>query len=69
MATIPPNAQRVFSGKIFDVYQWPQPLFDGSIATFEVAKRLDFQNTFFPLLFYRLTPPELTAFRSRLIST
>jgi ADP-ribose pyrophosphatase YjhB (NUDIX family) len=41
MASIPPNAQRVFSGKVFDVYQWEQPLFDGSTATFEVARRPD----------------------------
>ncbi|SRR5581483_5763994 len=38
---IPDNAERVFQGKIYDVYQWPQPLFDGSIATFEMLKRPD----------------------------
>lgn len=38
---IPENATKVFSGEIFDVYQWPQQLFDGSIATFEMLKRPD----------------------------
>lgn len=38
---VPKNARRVFSGQIFDVYQWPQQLFDGSIATFEMLKRPD----------------------------
>src|SRR5215467_9321922 len=32
---IPEHAERVFQGKIFDVYQWPQKLYDGSTATFE----------------------------------
>lgn len=38
---IPDNAEVVFSGKIFDVYQWPQMLFEGSVATFEMLKRPD----------------------------
>jgi ADP-ribose pyrophosphatase len=38
---VPPNAKRVFEGQIFDVYQWPQILFDGSTATFEMLKRPD----------------------------
>lgn len=38
---IPQNAKRVFHGEIFDVYQWQQTLFDGSVATFERLKRLD----------------------------
>jgi len=38
---IPDNAKRVFQGKIYDVYQWPQPLFDGSVATFEMLKHPD----------------------------
>ena len=41
MVTIPENAERVFEGQIFDVYQWPQTLFDGSTATFEMLKRPD----------------------------
>lgn len=31
----------VFAGEIFSVYQWPQKLFDGSMATFEMLKRPD----------------------------
>ncbi len=38
---IPTQAKRVFEGVIFDVYQWPQKLFDGSTATFELLKRPD----------------------------
>ncbi len=38
---IPDNAERVFSGAIFDVYQWPQTMFDGSTKTFEMLKRPD----------------------------
>lgn len=36
---IPKNAKKVFTGEIFDVYQWPQKMFDGSVATFEALKR------------------------------
>ncbi len=38
---IPENAKKVFSGVLFDVYQWPQKLFDGTTATFERLKRQD----------------------------
>jgi ADP-ribose diphosphatase len=38
---IPDNASKVFSGQIFDVYQWPQKMFDGSTKTFELLKRSD----------------------------
>ncbi len=38
---IPLNASKVFEGKIFDVYQWPQVMFDGSTATFEMLRRPD----------------------------
>jgi ADP-ribose pyrophosphatase len=38
---IPDHATRVFEGVIFDVYQWPQELFDGSVKTFERLKRPD----------------------------
>ena len=31
----PKNAKRVFNGKIFDVYQWRQKMFDGSYRIFE----------------------------------
>jgi ADP-ribose pyrophosphatase len=38
---IPKQANKVFSGVIFDVYQWQQAMFDGSKATFEMLKRPD----------------------------
>lgn len=38
---LPENAERVFKGKIFDVYQWQQELYDGSKTTFEKLKRPD----------------------------
>lgn len=41
MTKIPPHAQCVFTGIIYDVYQWEQVLFDGSSATFECLKRPD----------------------------
>lgn len=38
---IPDNAKNVFRGIIFDVYQWPQVMFDGSTKVFEMLKRSD----------------------------
>ena len=38
---LPDHAKKVFSGILFDVYQWEQELFDGSTATFEKLKRPD----------------------------
>lgn len=38
---LPPHAQKVFTGKLFSVYQWEQLLFDGSTATFEKITRAD----------------------------
>lgn len=38
---IPSHAKRVFKGEIFDVYQWPQKMYDGSTKTFERIKRQD----------------------------
>lgn len=38
---IPENAEKVFSGQIFDVYHWQQEMFDGSFETFEMLKRAD----------------------------
>lgn len=38
---IPDYAKKVFSGEIFDVYQWEQKLFDGTTAIFEKLKRPD----------------------------
>lgn len=40
-SAMPPTAKKVFSGQIFDVYQWEQRLYDGSTATFERLKRPD----------------------------
>ncbi len=37
--SIPAEATKVFSGVIFDVYQWQQTMFDGSTQTFERLKR------------------------------
>ncbi len=36
---IPEHAKMVFKGKIFEVWQWEQKLFDGTTATFERLKR------------------------------
>lgn len=36
---LPQNAKRVFEGKIWDIYQWPQKMFDGTTHTFECLKR------------------------------
>lgn len=38
---IPDNATKAFSGEIFDIYQWPQKMFDGSTKTFEMLRRPD----------------------------
>lgn len=38
---IPEEAERVFEGKIYEVYQWPQKMFDGSFETFEMLRRPD----------------------------
>lgn len=38
---LPPEAKKVFTGKIWSVYQWPQTLFDGSTKTFEMMSRPD----------------------------
>lgn len=38
---IPESARKVFDGAVFDVYQWPERLFDGSVATFEMLKGTD----------------------------
>lgn len=37
----PPEAKKVFEGKIYDVYQWEQKLYDGTTATFEEVSRPD----------------------------
>lgn len=38
---IPENAQCVFKGVLFDVYQWEQELYDGTKTIFEKLKRPD----------------------------
>lgn len=38
---IPESAERVFKGQIYDVYHWPQKMFDGSTETFEMLRRPD----------------------------
>lgn len=38
---IPDHADLVFSGVLFDTFQWQQPLFDGTEATFEMLRRQD----------------------------
>lgn len=39
MAKIPKQAQKVFSGVLFNTYQWEQELYDGSTTTFEMLER------------------------------
>lgn len=38
---LPDHAKKVFGGIAYDIYQWEQELFDGSITTFEMAKHAD----------------------------
>ncbi len=38
---VPKNADCVFKGVIYDVYQWEQEVFDGTKKTFEMLKRPD----------------------------
>jgi ADP-ribose pyrophosphatase len=38
---VPSHAKRVFDGILFDLYQWEQKQYDGSIATYECALRQD----------------------------
>ncbi|MDP2705605.1 MAG: NUDIX hydrolase [bacterium] len=46
---IPADAKKVFSGILFDVYQWEQEMFDGTKAVFEILKRPD-TVVVFPIL-------------------
>ncbi len=41
LQAIPQEAEMVFEGRLFDVYQWEQRLFDGTTTTFEALKRPD----------------------------
>lgn len=43
---IPDGAKRVFKGVIFDVYQWQQEMFDGSLETFEMIGGTDILKVF-----------------------
>ncbi len=38
---IPEHAECTYKGKIFDVFQWQQPMYDGTTKTFEKLKRPD----------------------------
>ena len=38
---VPDEATKVFTGQIFDVYQYQQELYDGSFGTFEMLRRPD----------------------------
>lgn len=39
--SIPKHAKRIFKGRIFDIYQWKQKMFDGSFEVFEKIRRPD----------------------------
>lgn len=41
MGQIPESAKKVFSGVVFDVYQWDQEMYDGTTEVFEMLKRAD----------------------------
>lgn len=47
---MPEHATRVFKGKIFDIYQWQQELFDGTTTVFEKAKRAQDSVSVIPVL-------------------
>ena len=38
---LPEHAKKVFSGEVFDVFQWEQTLYDGSTTIFESLRRPD----------------------------
>lgn len=39
VSPLPDSAKRVFKGEIFEIWQWPQQMYDGSTHTFERVKR------------------------------
>ncbi|MFP4539386.1 MAG: NUDIX hydrolase [Candidatus Paceibacterota bacterium] len=43
---IPDDAELVFKGELFGVYQWKQEMFDGSLEIFEKVKRPDTVSVF-----------------------
>ena len=38
---IPKNAKRAYKGDIYEVYTWPQKLYDGSVQMFEGIRQPD----------------------------
>ena len=38
---IPPEGELKFTGEVYEVFQWPEPMFDGTTATFEMLRRPD----------------------------
>lgn len=38
---LPPNAKLVFKGEIFEVWQWEQKMFDGTVQIFEKLRRVN----------------------------
>lgn len=40
MPKVPPHAKKIFSGILFNVYQWEQKMFDGTFKTFEMIQRV-----------------------------
>jgi ADP-ribose pyrophosphatase len=38
---IPKNAKKVFNGILFNIYQWDQKRYDGSVVPYECARRQD----------------------------
>ena len=42
---IPDQAKLVFHGVLFDIYQWQQTVYDGTVETFEMLKRADTVTT------------------------
>jgi ADP-ribose pyrophosphatase len=41
---LPADAKMVFKGEVYEVWQWQQTMFDGSVQTFERLKRPDTVN-------------------------
>src|SRR5688572_13741974 len=39
---MPESAERIYKGVLFDTYQWPQKMYDGTIKTFEMIKTFDY---------------------------
>jgi ADP-ribose pyrophosphatase len=39
---MPDSAKRIHKGELFDTYQWPQKMYDGTTKTFEMIKTFDY---------------------------